>query len=533
MTLIDFEKESAFIRIISVTRVPPFTFPHMSRRRRNETSDATTAPFRQLRSPWPPLDVLTPDDLARIHNASMQILENTGIELLDGEALEIFRKAGAKVDVGARRVWPDRDFLMGAVSKAPSSFTLHARNPAKSVVIGGDHIVFGPVGGQAYSTNYERGRRPGTLADLEELLKLVHCFNILHHGSDTLVEPTDLPAHTRHLDSTFAAFRLTDKTIMGHSRGRTVANDCIELVATAFGGLEAAQNKPVLIGIINVNSPLRYDDWMLGGLITYARAGQPCAITPFIAAGAMGPITIAGAIAQQNAEALVGIALTQLINPGAPVLYGNFTVDAHMRSGSPSFGTPEGAWATLAAGQLARHYKLPFRGNGSLSSSNVPDAQAAYETMMSLWPAILARTNFVYQGAGWAEGGLTTSYEKFIIDVECLAMMEALLHGCEVSDESLALPFINQVGPGGHHFDTEHTLSRYSTAFYNPIVSTRLQYANWVEAGSLDAAKRAHAKWIEALRNYEEPKLDEGVCEAMREFAAKRKAEIGERALTP
>jgi len=498
----------------------------MTRRRRNEITDAATAPFRQLRTSWPPLAVLSPEELERIHEASMRILESTGIELLDTEALDIFARAGAKVDQETRRVKIDRRLLMDAVSKAPASFTLHARNPAKSVVIGGDYLVFSPVGGQAYSTNLDRGRRPGTLADLEELIKLCHCFNVLHHGSDTIVEPTDLPANTRHLDATFATLRLTDKTVMGPSRGRVASNDSIQLASLAFGGLEAIRQKPVILGVINVNSPLRYDDWMLGGLIAYARAGQVNIITPFIAAGAMGPITMAGAIAQQNAEALVGVALTQLVNPGVPTIYGNFTVDAHMRSGSPSFGTPEAAWAALAAGQLARHYKLPCRGNGSLSSSNVPDAQAAYETMMSLWSAILAHTNFIYQGAGWVEGGLTTSYEKLIIDVEMLAMMEALLGGQPVNDDSLALPFIDQVGPGGHHFDTEHTLARYSTAFYNPLISSRLQYGNWVEGGSLDAAQRAHLKWKEVLRNYEEPKLDPGVEEAIQEFIGRRKREM-------
>jgi trimethylamine--corrinoid protein Co-methyltransferase len=504
----------------------------MPRRPRTGSADALTAPFKQIRNPWPALDVLSPDELVRIHNASMSILENTGIEILDAEALDIFAKAGAIVDVGTRRIWPDRSLLMEAVAKAPASFTLHARNEAKSLILGDNHIAFSPVGGQAYSTNYERGRRPGTLADLEELIRLTHSFNILHHGSCTLVEPTDIPANTRHLDSTYASLRLTDKTIMGQSRGRIASNDAIELTSLAFGGLEAVKHKPILICIINVNSPLRFDDWMLGGLIAYAKAGQVNVITPFIAAGAMGPITVAGAIAQQNAEALVGVALTQLVNPGAPVVYGNFTVDAHMKSGSPSFGTAEGAWATLAAGQLARHYKLPFRSNGSLSSSNVPDAQAAYETMMSLWPAILAHTNFVFQGAGWVEGGLTTSYEKLIIDVELLSMMVVLLNGQAVDDDTLALPYIDQVGPGGHHFDTEHTLSRYSTAFYNPLISSRLQYGNWVEAGSLDAAGRANLKWKEVLRNYEEPKLDTGVDEAIREFITKRKMEIGDKSLT-
>ncbi|MBI3241114.1 MAG: trimethylamine methyltransferase family protein [Chloroflexi bacterium] len=504
----------------------------MSRRRRNEAVDATTAPFRQLQTRWPPLEVLSPEHLERIHDASMRILENTGVELLDAEALDIFAKAGASVEVETKRVKIDRGLLLETIATAPPSFTLHARNPQKSVVIGGNHIVFSPVGGQAYSTNFDRGRRPGTLADLEELVKLIHSFNVLHHGSDTPVEPTDLPAETRHLDTLYTMLRLTDKTVMGPARGRVTTTDAIEMMALVFGRREALLERPALITIINVNSPLRYDDWMLGGLITFARAGQVNVITPFIAAGAMGPITLAGAIAQQNAEALAGAMLTQLVRPGAPVVYGNFTVDAHMRSGSPSFGTPEGAWATLAAGQLARRYKLPYRSNGSLSSSNAPDAQAAYETMMSLWPAILAHTNFVYQGAGWVEGGLTTSYEKFIIDVEALAMMEALLTGYDVNDEALALPFIDQVGPGGHHFDTEHTLSRYSTAFYNPLISSRQQYGNWVEAGSLDAAGRAHLRWKEVLKNYEEPKLDETIDEALRDFMTRRKQEQAEKGLT-
>ncbi len=503
----------------------------MPRHRRTEVLDATTAPFRQLKTQWQPLDVLSSKELERIHDASMWILENTGVELLDAEALDLFAKAGAKVDQSAKRVKIDRGLLLETIATAPPSFTLHARNPGKTVVIGGNHIVFSPVGGQAYSTNLERGRRPGTLADLEELIKLIHSFNVLHHGSDTPVEPTDLPAETRHLDGLYAMLRLTDKTVMGPARGRITTTDAIDMMALLFGGRGALIERPALITIINVNSPLRYDDWMLGGLITFARAGQVNVITPFVLAGAMGPITMAGAVAQQNAEALAGVLLTQLVRPGAPVVYGAFTTDAHMRSGSPSFGTPEGAWATLAAGQLARYYKLPYRSNGSLSSSNAPDAQAAYETMMSLWPAILAHANFVYQGAGWVEGGLTTSYEKFIIDVEMLAMMEALLTGYEVNDDTLALPFIEQVGPGGHHFDTEHTLARYSTAFYNPLISTRQQYGNWVEAGSPDASQRAHLKWKEVLKNYEEPKLDPAVDEALRDFVARRKREQAGKAL--
>jgi trimethylamine--corrinoid protein Co-methyltransferase len=457
----------------------------------------------------------------------MRVLEETGVELLDAEARALFASAGAKVDAAGQRVRIERALLMQLIATAPRSFRLHARNPEKSVTVGGNHLVFSPVGGQAFSTNLLRGRRAGTLADLEELIKLIHSFDVLHHGSDTPVEPTDLPAETRHLDALYAGLRLTDKTLMGPARGRQATQDAIDMLALAFGGHDTLCQRPALITIINVNSPLRFDDWMLGGLITYARAGQVCVITPFVAAGAMGPITMAGAVAQQNAEALMGVALTQLVRPGAPVVYGNFTVDAHMRSGSPSFGTPEGAWATLVAGQLARRYGLPYRGNGGLSSSNVPDAQAALETMMSLWPSVLAHANFIYQGAGWVEGGLTTSYEKLVIDVEAIAMVSVLLRGFPVDEEALALTSIAQVGPGGHHFDTLHTLERYSAAFYEPLVASRDAYGPWRDGGERDAAQRASDIWQSVLRDYVQPRLDPSVDEALREFVTQRKRSYG------
>jgi trimethylamine--corrinoid protein Co-methyltransferase len=321
---------------------------------------------------------------------------------------------------------------------------------------------------------------------------------------------------------------LTDKTLMGPARGRVLTSQAIDMVGLVFGGLDALRRVPALVTVINVNSPLRYDDWMLGGLITYARAGQPVIITPFILAGAMGPITMAGAVAQQNAEALAGVALTQLVNPGVPVIYGGFTTDTHMRSGNPSFGTPEGAWATLVGGQLARRYKLPYRTSGGLCSSSVPDAQAAYESQMSLWSSILAGANFIYHAAGWVEGGLTASYEKFILDMEAVAMMVSLLGGYAVDPDTLALPYIDQVGPGGHHFDTEHTLARFSQAFYEPLVSERLGYETWLEAGARDAAERAHQRWKELLAAYEQPRLDPAIDEALRDYVDRAKRAAGQ-----
>ena len=499
--------------------------------RRASPIDASSAPFRSLRNPWPPLEVISADEVERLHEAAMHILENVGVEFLDAEALDLWARAGADVDRSIQRVRIDRGLLLESVAKAPSSFTLHARNPARSVVIGGDHVVFSPVGGPAYSTNFERGRRPGTLADYEDLIRLTHAFNVLHHASEGHVEPADLPATTRHLDGMRALMTLTDKTIMGPARGRLVTADAIEMTAMLFGGRDSLRERPGLITIVNVNSPLRYDDWMLGGLITYARAGQAVIVTPFILAGAMGPITIAGAMAQQNAEALAGVALAQLVRPGAPVVYGGFTTDTHMRSGNPSFGSPEGAWAILAGGQLARRYGLPYRTSGGLNSSNLPDAQAAYESLMSLWPSVLAHANFIYHAAGWIESGLTASYEKFILDVEAVAMIESLLNGFAIDDDTLALPYIEQVGPGGHHFDTAHTLARYSTAFYNPLVSSRQAYEAWAESGGLDAAQRAHRKWKEVLANYERPPMDPGIRQALDDYVARRARELDGKSL--
>ncbi len=498
--------------------------------RRVRSPDALAVPFRPLRNPWPPLDVASPEAIEQIHQTSMRILEEIGIEFLDDEAVGLWERAGATLadDAlgGARRVKIDRGLLFQLLSTAPSSLTLHARNPERSTLIGGDHVVFSPVGGPAYTTNLERGRRPGTLADYEDLVKLTQMFSVLHHASDTHVEPADLPVPTRYLTATYRLIALTDKTLMGPARGRVGPGDAVEMAAILFGGREVIAEKPGIITVINVNSPLRYDKAMLGGLITYASAGQPVIVTPFILAGAMAPITIAGAVAQQNAEALAGIAFAQLVHRGAPALYGGFTTDIHMRSGNPSFGTPEGAWATLVGGQLARRYRLPYRTSGGLSSSNAPDAQAAYETMMSLWPALLAHSNFVYQAAGWIEGWLTASYEKFILDVEMLAMMASLLQGFEINDDTLALDFIGQVGPGGHHFDTEHTLARFAHAFYEPLVSTRQGYEAWAASGGPDAAQRAHRKWKELLQAYEQPPLDPAIDDALREFVERRSREL-------
>src|SRR5689334_19774993 len=400
----------------------------------------------------PPVEMLSAEQIEQIHDTSMRILEEIGLDFLDDEALDIWEQAGAKVDRAAQHAWIDRGIILEAVSKAPSEFTLRARNPAKSLHIGGNSIVFVNASGTAFASDLDGGRRPGTFDDMRNLMKLVHMCNPIHVLESQITEPQDLPVQVRHLERGRSIFTLSDKVVAQAAHGRSVAADCLAMAAIVFGGADELRRKPAFAAIVNANSPLRWDTSMLGGLITYARGGQPLVVTPFILAGAMSPITMAAAVAQQNAEALAAIALTQLVNPGVPIVYGGFTTNTDMTSGSPAFGTPEGAWAFFAGAQLARRYGLPYRGSGGLNTSKVPDAQAAYETQMCLWPTVMSHTNYVMHAAGWLEGGLVASFEKLILDVEGLAMMQRLFGGVEISDDTLALDSIAAVGPGGHHF---------------------------------------------------------------------------------
>lgn len=496
-------------------------------RRQSRTPPLADKPFRLLRNPLPPVQVLSEEQIERIHGASMQILEEIGIEFLDDEALDLWESAGASVDRGARRVRMDRELAMEHVAKAPARFTLRARNSDHDLQVGEDYIIFTPTGGTPYASDLENGRRPGTLAAFQDLTRLVQMCHPLHVAGGLILEPQDVAVPVRHLDKVYGQFILSDKAITTAAHGRAVAQDCVNMAAVVFGGLEEIQRQPVFASNVNANSPLRYDERMLGGLITYARHGQAVIVTPFILAGAMSPITMAAAIAQQNAEALAGITLTQLVNPGAPVIYGGFTTNTDMQTGSPAFGTPEGALALLAGAQLARRYGLPYRGSGSLNNSKVPDAQASYETQMTLWPAVLAHTNVILHSAGWLEAGLVCSFEKFIIDVEGLAMMYRFLAGIEINDETLGLNAIAEVGPGGHHFGTPHTMARYRSEFYLPVVSDRQNHEAWQENGSLDAAQRAHRVWKDLLQAYEQPLLDPAIEEELSEYVEKRKTELG------
>lgn len=481
-------------------------------------------PFRAVRNPFRPLEVLADEQIERLHAASVHILENIGLDFQDDETLALWEAAGARVDHAARHAWLDGGLVLELVAQAPASFRWRARNPAHTVLIGENAITFAPQGGVAYVASLDGGRQRGTLKDYEQFLKLNQMSGVIHYAGEQLIAPHEVPASLRHLKRLPLALTLTDKAVMEALHGRVITADALNLARLVFG--ETLEGDPVIGGVINASSPLRYDERMLGGLLTFARANQITIITPFILAGAMSPISLASALAQQNAEALAGVALAQLARPGAPVIYGGFTTNVDMKSGSPAFGTPEGAWAMAVGAQLARRYGLPYRGSGSLSNSKLPDAQGAYETAWTLWPAVLAHTNFIMHAAGWVEGGLTVSYEKLILDMESLAMFQHFLAGFTIDDDTLALDMIAEVGPGGHHFGTAHTQARYSTEFYQTFVSDRQGYETWLAAGGLDAAQRASRLWKHLLAQYEPPPIDPGLREALFEYAARREREL-------
>ncbi|MCP4417031.1 MAG: trimethylamine methyltransferase family protein [Chloroflexi bacterium] len=495
-----------------------------NRKKREIRSPLLQRPFRQVTNPRPPVEWASPEEVERLHNASMTILEEIGIRLMDDEALGIWEKAGAKVDRSSHHVWIDRHLLLEAVAKAPTTFTWQARNPAHNLIIGGNHITFASNSGMPYASSLDGGRRSGTMVDLEKFTKLAQVCPPLHFSGGMHVEPQEISASLRHLHRLSTNIRLTDKPLRDNAHGRFITADNIEMCRIAFGG--TLPQNPVIGGVINVNSPLIIDERMLGGLITLARAGQVSIITPFIMAGAMSPVTMAAALAQQNAEALAGVALTQLVKPGAPVIYGGFTMNVDMRSGSPAFGSPEGAWATYVGAQMARRYGLPYRSSGGLTNSKTVDAQAAYETMWTMWPAVQSHANFIHHAVGWLDGGLTASFEKFIIDLELLAMFTHFLQGFEINDETLALDMIAEVGSGGHHFGTPHTQARFKTAFYQPFLTDRQGYEPWLASGGEDAMQRANRIWKQLLKEYEQPPLDAAIDEELAAFVARREGEL-------
>jgi trimethylamine--corrinoid protein Co-methyltransferase len=473
------------------------------------------------------MEVLSADQLEAIHLTSLRILEELGIEVISPRARAVFEAAGAEVDAEARTVRLDRGLVERALKSAPSSFVLTPRNADKCVFMGGNRIHFGLVAGPPNVHDFERGRRAGNLPDYCDFIRLAQYFNAIHLIGNQVCAPTELPANSRHLDTYRANLLHSDKVFHVSAIGAGRALDGIRMMAISRGlDLEQIAESPGVMTIINMNSPRRLDEAMSEGLMAMAQHGQAVVITPFTLMGAMAPVSLAAALAQQNAEALFGIVLAQAVRPGTPVMYGAFTSNVDMRSGAPAFGTPENAKANIASGQLARRYRLPYR-TSNASASNAADAQGAYETEMSLWGAILGHGNLVYHAAGWQEGGLTASFEKLVLDVEMLQMMVEFLKPIVVNEQELGFDAIKGVASGGHFFGEPHTMERYEHAFYRPLVSNWQNYENWQLGGGKDATQRATDLWKQALKEYEEPAMDPAIRDELGAYVEQRRADIG------
>ena len=497
------------------------------RRRRDQAPSVPQRPRRQMRNRFPPMEVVSADELEAIHRASLRILQETGMDFLHDEALAVLRKAGADVEANGHRVRFPSELVEQAVAQAPAEFLLHARNPERTLSIGGNAMAVACVASAPNVSDADGGRRDGNFEDFRNLLRLAQSLNAVHLLGGYPVEPVDLPPRTRHLDALAAMLTLCDMPIHGYSLGRERILDAIEMARIARGlNHDDLLAQPSVFSIINSSSPLRLDTPMLDGVIELARHNQVMVLTPFTLSGAMAPASLAGALAQQNAEALAGITLSQLINPGAPVMYGGFTSNVDLRSGAPAFGTPEYARAVLVGGQLARRYDLPYR-SSNVCAANTVDAQSAYESMMSLWSTTLAHTNMLMHGTGWMEGGLTASFEKMVLDADMLQMMAEFLQPLAVDDDALAVDAIGEVGPGGHFFGSPHTLARYETAFYQPILSDWRNFETWSEAGSPTTFEHANRTWKSLLAAYEEPPMDPAIREELDAFVARRTEEGG------
>ena len=483
-------------------------------------------PWRRLVNPFRPVEILSADHVEAIHRASLRILAEIGMEVMGDRALDAFAAAGAHVDRLTRNVRLDPEQVESLVALAPAEFTLHARNPERNIVFGGTNLVFGAVGGPAFVSDLDRGRRAGNAADFTDYVRLIGALDIIHQEGGGPLEPTDLPVETRHLDMYRIFATELDKTWQCLGFGATPIDDALEVLQIIRGvDRDTLVREPSAMTVINTNSPLRLDCPMGDGLMEMATYGQPVVATPFTLAGAMSPISLAGAIAQQNAEALFLVALAQIVRPGTPMVYGAFTSNVDMRTGSPAFGTPESVKSQFASGQMARRYGLPWRSSNATASS-VVDAQAAYESEMAVWGAIMSGVNLLYQGAGWLEGGLTASFEKLILDVEILQMMSEVTQPLVVDEATLAFESIRDVGPGGHFFGTAHTLERYETAFYQPLLSDWRNFETWQADGARTATERANAIWKRLLAEAVPPPMDPARAEALDAFVDRRKREI-------
>jgi len=478
-----------------------------------------------FRNRMPRYEVLSEDSMATLDKGWRRLMTEIGVEFMDDRALDLFRKAGQRVE--DQTVFLDPDFVLEQVAKAPREFDIQARNPANNVHIGGDAMAFGAVYGPPFVRQGDV-RRDGTMEDFRNFTRLAQSFAALDSAGGVITEPNDTPLDSRHLDMIYALQTLTDKIYMGNVVSGVNARDTIAMSEILFGSRESIEETPATISLINCNSPLRWDDRMLESQFEYSSANQPVVLTPFILMGAMSPVTIPAALVQQITEALSGIALSQLIRPGCPVVFGSFLSNIDMQSGSPTFGTPESGLGLLCTGQIARSFGLPFRTGGGLTSSQVPDAQAGYEALMTMLPTFLAGANWVMHSAGWLEGGLVAGFEKFIIDVELVQMLKHEFTPLEIDEASMAFDAHQEVGHGGHFLGAAHTMERFRDCFYRPMLSSSENYERWMRNGAKDTATRAGEIYKKKLAEYEAPPLDDAIREELEAYVTRRRAELGD-----
>ncbi len=474
-----------------------------------------------IRRRIPTYELLTQEAVQQLEDQAEWILKEIGIEFRgDEEALALFRHAGA--DVQGTRVRFEAGHARALCASAPAQFDMHGRDPASRIRLGGDHLVMMPAYGPPFVLDLDGGRRYATLADFETFVKLAYATPYLNHSGGTVCEPVDVPVNKRHLDMVYAHLRHSTKPFMGSVTAPERAEDSIAMARIVFGEAYMAEHC-VIQGNINVNSPLVFDDMMTGALKAYARAGQGVVISPFILGGAMGPVTQPALLAQAHAETMAGIALTQLICPGAPVVYGNFLTTMNLKTGAPSFGTPEANLSTFAIAQLCRRLGLPLRCGGQLTASKVADGQAMQEAADSMMTGILAGTNLVLHAAGWLEGGLTMNYEKFVMDLDHCGMMLAMIAGLEIDDNTLGTEAYREAGPGGNYIGSQHTLQNFRSANYLSDITDTQSFEQWRDGGQLTMEQRASKRWKELLHERTAPPLDEGIDEALKDFVARKK----------
>lgn len=497
--------------------------------RRAQRSSGGVSQLSYIKRNIPLYEVLGEEGLALIENNADKVLQETGIDFRDdAETLEMWKTAGA--DVKGERVRFPKGLLRQILKTAPAQFTQHARNPQRSVEIGGNNTVFAPVYGPPFVRNIDEGRRYATIEDFRNFVKLAYMAPSMHHSGGTVCEPVDIPVPVRHLDMVYSHIRYSDKPFMGSVTAPERAADSIAMAKLVFGE-DFVDNNCVLINLINANSPMIFDDTMVGALKTYARAGQACVVSPFILSGAMSPVSVAGTLTQILAEAMAGMALAQLYRPGAPVVFGTFASSMSMQSGAPTFGTPEPALVLYGAAQLARRLGVPFRSGGSLCGSKLPDAQAAHESTNTLIPTLMGGVNFALHAAGWLEGGLVSSYEKFIIDCDQLGIMQKMAAGIDLSENGQAMNAITEIGSlppedSRHYLGADHTRQNFETAFYRSSIADNNSFEQWESEGKLDAAQRANKIYKEQLAQYQAPDLDPSIDESLKAFMAGRKQQL-------